>query len=83
MLLFELKTWVLVAAIIQKLKGIHVSFMWQVTGMTDRNLGDKTWQKEGADRVIQEAGTKAEMGCGDSGKVQGSYLQSNGRISMR
>ena len=42
----------------EKLKGVHVSFMRQVTGMKAQKLGDENWQKEGAGGVIQEEGTK-------------------------
>ena len=41
-LLFGAKTWVMSAAMLQKLKGVHVGFLRQVTGMKARKLGDKT-----------------------------------------
>ena len=57
-LLFGAETGVLTAAKLQKLEGVHVSFLRQVAGMADLNLGVDTWQKEGADRVLQVTGTK-------------------------
>ena len=38
-LLFGAETWFLTEEIMHKLEGVHVGFLWQVTGMTDRNLG--------------------------------------------
>ena len=35
-----------------------MSFLWQLTGMKYRRLGDETWQKEERNRVLQAAGTK-------------------------
>ena len=35
-----------------------MSFMQQVTGMMDQRQGEETWIKEGAERVLQAAGTK-------------------------
>ena len=58
MLLFGDETWVLSAAMINNLEGVHVVFLLQVTGMKARRLGDKTWTKEETYRVLQAAGTK-------------------------
>ena len=52
------ETWVLTAEMLKKLKGVHMGFLWQVTGMKARRLGDKNWRKEGAERVVQAAGNK-------------------------
>ena len=57
-LLFGAETWFLTATMLQKLEGVHVGFLWQVAGMTSRKLGVDTWQKEGAERVLQATGTK-------------------------
>ena len=46
-LLFGAETWFLTEEIMHKLEGVHVGFLWQVTGMTDRNLGVNTWQRRG------------------------------------
>ena len=35
-----------------------MGFLRKVEGMTDQNMGINTWQKEGADRVLQATGTK-------------------------
>ena len=43
-LLFGSETWVLTAAMIQKLEGFHVSFLRQVTGMKGRRLRDEAWK---------------------------------------
>ena len=37
---------------------VHMGFLRQVTGMKARSLGDKTWTKEGPDRVMQAEVTK-------------------------
>ena len=34
-LLFGSETWVLMEAMLQKIEGLHVGFLWQVTGMKD------------------------------------------------
>ena len=57
-LLFVAETWGLTAAVLKKLEGVHVGFLLQAAGMTDRKLGVDTWQKDGADRVLQATGTK-------------------------
>ena len=57
-LLFGAETWVLTAAMLQKLEGVHVGFLQQVAVMLAQKLGVNTWQKEGADRVLQATGTK-------------------------
>ena len=57
-LLLGLETWVLMAAMLQNIEGLHVSFLRQMTGMKDQRLGDETWRKEKADRMLQAAGTK-------------------------
>ena len=57
-LLFGLETWVLMAEMLQKLEGLHVGFLRQVTGTKTQSLGNEPWIKEGADRVLQAAGTK-------------------------
>ena len=57
-LLFGLETWLLTAAMMQNLEGVHLGFLGLVTGMKDRRLGYKTWRKEGAYMVLQAAGTK-------------------------
>ena len=61
-LLFGSETWVLTAAMLQKLEGVHVGFLRQVTGMKAQSLGGDTWIKEGVDRVLQAAGTKTILG---------------------
>ena len=43
---------------LNKLKGLHVGFLQQVTGMKARRIGGKTWTKEGPYRVLRVAGTK-------------------------
>ena len=43
---------------LNKIEGVHMGFLQQVTGMKARRLGDKTWTKEGPYRVRQMAGTK-------------------------
>ena len=48
----------MLSAMPKKLKGAHVDLLRQVTGMKERRIGDKTWTKEGTDRVLQAAGTK-------------------------
>ena len=58
MLLFGLETWVLMAAMLKNIEGVHVVFLRQVTGMKAQSMEVKTWKKEGADRVLQAAGTK-------------------------
>ena len=60
-LLFGSETWVLTAAMMQNIKDLHVGFLWQVAGKKARRIGDETWRKEGADSVLQAAGTKPLM----------------------
>ena len=43
-LLFGSENWVLMAVMLQKLEVVHVGFLYQVTGMNDRRLGEKTWR---------------------------------------
>ena len=43
-LLFGSETWVLIAALMQKLKSLHVIFLRHMTGKKDRSLGNKTWR---------------------------------------
>ena len=50
--------WVLSSEMLNKLDGVHVGFQQQETGMKARRLGDKTWTKEGPERVLQTAGTE-------------------------
>ena len=57
-LLFGAETWVKTETMIQKLEEVHVRFLPQVDRMTARNMGVDTWQKEGAERVLQAKGTK-------------------------
>ena len=42
-LLFGSETWVLTAAMMQKIEGVHMGFLWQVTGVKAQSLGDETW----------------------------------------
>ena len=42
-LLFGAETWVLTAAMLQKLEGVHVGFLWQVAEMMARKMGVGTW----------------------------------------
>ena len=62
MLLFGSEIWVLTAGKLKNIEGVHVGFLWQVTGMKDQKLGGKTWRNEGADGVLQAAGTKPIWG---------------------
>ena len=58
MLLFVSETWVLPAAMMQKINVINVGFLQQVIGKKAIRLGDKNWRKEGAESVLQAAGKK-------------------------
>ena len=57
-LIFGLETLMFMAAMLQKLEGVHVVFLRQVMDMNSQRLGGNTWIKEGADRLLQSAGTK-------------------------
>ena len=57
-LLFGSEIWVLTAAMLHKIEGFHISFLRKVTGMKAQRLGDKTWQQEGVEKVLQAAWTK-------------------------
>ena len=46
------------AVMLNKLEGVHVGFLQQVTGTKVRRLGEKTWTKKGPDRLLQAAGNK-------------------------
>ena len=56
MLLFRAETWVLTEMMLQKMEGVHVSFLRKVTGMSVSKLGVDTWKKEEAERVLQATG---------------------------
>ena len=57
-LLFGAETWVLTEMMLQKMEGVHVSFLRKVTGMSVSKLGVDTWKKEEAERVLQATGKK-------------------------
>ena len=57
-ILFGDKTWVLLEYMLKNIKGVHVGFLQQVTGMKAQRRGEETWTKEGPDRLLQAAGTK-------------------------
>ena len=45
------------SAMLNKIEGVHVVFLRQVTVMKAQRIGYETWTKEGPDRVLQAAGT--------------------------
>ena len=55
---FRAETWVLTEMMLQKMEGVHVSFLRKVTGMSVSKLGVDTWKKEEAERVLQATGKK-------------------------
>ena len=57
-LLFGSKTWVLSAAMLNKIEGVHMGFLRQVMKMKAGRLGGETCTKEGTYRVLQAAWTK-------------------------
>ena len=57
-LLFGLETWVLTSAMLQKIEGVHVSFLRQVTWMKYQRLEEETCQQEGDEKLLQAAWTK-------------------------
>ena len=57
-LLFGAETWVVLAAMLNKIKGVNVGFLRQVMEMKAQRIGDETCTQEGPDRVLQAAGTK-------------------------
>ena len=57
-LLFGAEIWVLTATMLQKMEGVYVGFLRHVVEMLACNLGVGMWQKEGAERVLQETGRK-------------------------
>ena len=57
-LLLGAEIWVLSSEMFNKLEGVDVGFLRQVTVMKTRRVGDKTWTKERPDCVLQAAGTK-------------------------
>ena len=44
-ILFGAETWVLSVVMLKKLEGVHVVFLRYVTGMKEKKLGEKTWEK--------------------------------------
>ena len=57
-ILFGSETWVLTAALIKNLEGVHVGFLQEVTDKMALRIWDNKWKKEGEYSVIQEAGTR-------------------------
>ena len=45
----------------KNIEGIHMGLLRKVTGKKSQRLGYGTWQKEGADSVLQAVGTKPLM----------------------
>ena len=48
----------MLATMENKLKGVHVGFIFQVTRMKAKSQKDGSWRKVGLGRVIQGAGTQ-------------------------
>ena len=57
-LLFGAYNWVPTEEIAQKLEGVHVGFLQNVTEQKTRQLGDNSWRRVAAEIVLQAAGTK-------------------------
>ena len=45
-------TWVMTAIMSQKLEGVHMGLLQQVTGNNTRRLGDDYWRKVAVDSVL-------------------------------
>ena len=56
MLIFGAETWVLTAEISQKLKGVHVGFLRQVTRKKTQRLGGNSYQKVPVDIALHASG---------------------------
>ena len=56
--LFGAENWVLSAPMAQRLKGVRVGFLRQVTNIKKKILKDGLWQKVAAYRVLQGVGTQ-------------------------
>ena len=56
MLIFGAETWVLTAEISQKLKGVHLGFLRQVTRKKTQRLGGKYWCKVAVYSVLHASG---------------------------
>ena len=57
-LLFGSETWVITAAMSQKIEGVHVVFLRQVTGNKTQWTWDHSWRKVAVESVLQAAGTQ-------------------------
>ena len=57
-LLFGLETWMLTSAMLQKIEGVHVSFLRQVTERKYQRLVEEAYQQEGDEKLLQAAWTK-------------------------
>ena len=57
-LLFGAEPWMLLAAMLKNIEGVHIGLLQQVMGMKSLTIEEETWTKEGTDRVLQTAGNK-------------------------
>ena len=57
-LLFGDEMWVLLAPISQRIEGVCVGFLRQVTKLKGKNMRGGLWQKVAAKKVLQGAGTQ-------------------------
>ena len=57
-LLFWVETWVLSVPMAQRLEGVHVGFLIQVTKLKEKRPKEGSWQKLAADKVLQGAETQ-------------------------
>ena len=55
-MLFGAETLVLLAAMAKKLEGVHVGFLWLLTGMKSKMPKGDTWQKAEPDSLLQGGG---------------------------
>ena len=64
-LLLGVETWDLSAAISEKLEGVHMEFLRQVTVQKAKRQRGGTWRSAAEGRVIKEAGTHTLGTCID------------------
>ena len=57
-LIFGADTWVLSAAMLRNLEGVHVGFLIQMTGQKAKRQRDGTWRIEAAEEVPKESVTQ-------------------------
>ena len=60
-LMYGSETWVLLAEMERKVKGVHTCFSRHIMGKQERQVGDRVWEMPGVEVLREAAGTQSEM----------------------